>query len=164
MPSAFSSIWQQYRRPIVFAIAIGVVSTHAETPTSKQPKIWEQLSGEKAFAHVEQLVGFGPHPSASEAIEKCRAYIEKQLTLSGWTVTRQIFTNPTPRGQVRFVNLIARVDARSDKTAAPSFLLCSHYDTKSFDTFRFVGANDGGSVNNIPTTVRPMRFCRVSPA
>jgi len=27
-----------------------------------------------------------------------------------------------------------------------------------------VGANDGGSVNNIPTTVRPMRFCRVSPA
>jgi glutaminyl-peptide cyclotransferase len=145
MPSAFSSIWQQYRRPIVFAIAIGVVSTHAETPTSKQPKIWEQLSGEKAFAHVEQLVGFGPHPSASEAIEKCRAYIEKQLTLSGWTVTRQIFTNPTPRGQVRFVNLIARVDARGDKTAAPSFLLCSHYDTKSFDTFRFVGANDGGS-------------------
>jgi Zn-dependent M28 family amino/carboxypeptidase len=27
----------------------------------------------------------------------------------------------------------------------PIFLLCSHYDTKLFDTFRFVGANDGGS-------------------
>ena len=27
----------------------------------------------------------------------------------------------------------------------PTFLLCSHYDTKIFDTFRFVGANDGGS-------------------
>jgi glutaminyl-peptide cyclotransferase len=145
MPSAFSSFWQQYRRPIVFAIAIGVVSTRAETPAPKQSKIWEEFSGENAFVHVGQLVGIGPHPSASEAIEKCRAYIEKQLTLSGWTVTRQIFINPTPRGQVRFVNLIARVNDRGDKTAAPSFLLCSHYDTKSFDTFRFVGANDGGS-------------------
>ena len=25
------------------------------------------------------------------------------------------------------------------------FLVCSHYDTKSFDDIRFVGANDGGS-------------------
>ena len=25
------------------------------------------------------------------------------------------------------------------------FLLCSHYDTKLFDSIRFVGANDGGS-------------------
>ena len=25
------------------------------------------------------------------------------------------------------------------------FLLCTHYDTKLFDTIRFVGANDGGS-------------------
>ncbi|HJX25825.1 MAG TPA: hypothetical protein VJ252_06690, partial [Chthoniobacterales bacterium] len=69
MPSAFLSIWQQYRLLIVFAfgIAIGVVSTRAETPAPKQSKIWEEFSGEKAFAHIEQLVGFGPHPSASEA-------------------------------------------------------------------------------------------------
>jgi glutaminyl-peptide cyclotransferase len=146
-PSAFSSIWRHYRPPIVFAfvIAIAVVSIRAETPAAKQTKIWEEFSGEKAFAHVEQLVGFGPHPAASEAIEKCRTYLEKQLTLSGWTVTRQIFTDSTPRGQVRFVNLIARFDSSGSKTAVPSFLLCSHYDTKTFDTFRFVGANDGGS-------------------
>jgi len=31
------------------------------------------------------------------------------------------------------------------KPASPRFLLCSHYDTKIFDTIRFVGANDGGS-------------------
>jgi glutaminyl-peptide cyclotransferase len=28
-------------------------------------------------------------------------------------------------------------------------LLCSHYDTKIFDTFRFVGANDGGSSTGV---------------
>jgi Zn-dependent M28 family amino/carboxypeptidase len=41
------------------------------------------------------------------------------------------------------VNLIARFPGQGN--AAPSFLLCSHYDTKTFDTIRFVGANDGGS-------------------
>lgn len=40
-----------------------------------------------------------------------------------------------------FVNLIATFGDH----AAPSFLLCSHYDTKTFETVRFVGANDGGS-------------------
>jgi Zn-dependent M28 family amino/carboxypeptidase len=33
--------------------------------------------------------------------------------------------------------------------ASPSFLLCSHYDTKTFETAPFVGANDGGSSNGI---------------
>jgi glutaminyl-peptide cyclotransferase len=147
MPSAFSFIWQQYRRSIVlaFAITIGMVSAGAETPAAKPTKVWEEFSGEKAFAHVEHLVGFGPHPAASEAIEKCRAYIEKQLTLAGWTVSRQTFTGSTPHGAVQFVNLIARFDVRDGKAAAPSFLLCSNYDTKLFYTFRFVGANDGGS-------------------
>ena len=35
------------------------------------------------------------------------------------------------------------------KDSAPSFLVCSHYDTKTFDTARFVGANDGGSSTGV---------------
>src|SRR5258707_5636231 len=46
------------------------------------------------------------------------------------------------RGKVRFVTVIACFIAQG---GAPSFLLCSHYDTKTFDAIRFVGANDGGS-------------------
>jgi len=107
-------------------------------------RIWEEVSGEKALAHVQRLVDLGPHPAGSDAIEKARDYIEDQLRHSGWQVTRQAFTDDTPRGKIHFVNLIARFSGDAD-TAAPSFLLCSHYDTKSFDTIRFVGANDGGS-------------------
>src|SRR5215470_4665713 len=92
-------------------------------------KIWEDFSGEKAFAHVQRLVDFGPRPAGSEAIEKSRQYIEDQLRRSGWQVTRQAFTDETPRGKVRFVNLIAEFPGEG-KTA-PSFLLCSHYDTKT---------------------------------
>ena len=104
-------------------------------------KIWEQFSGERAFAHVQHLVDLGPRPPESDALEKSRGYISEQLKSFGWKVTRQEFSDDTPRGKKHFVNLIAQF---SDK-AEPSFLLCSHYDTKVFDTFRFVGANDGGS-------------------
>jgi hypothetical protein len=107
-------------------------------------KIWEEFSGEKALAHVQRLVDFGPHPAGSDAIEKSRNYIEEQLRHAGWQVTRQAFTDDTPRGKIRFVNLIARFPSQG-KAPPPLFLLCSHYDTKLFDTIRFVGANDGGS-------------------
>ncbi|PYJ10551.1 MAG: hypothetical protein DME93_11155 [Verrucomicrobia bacterium] len=108
------------------------------------PKIWEEFSGEKAFAHVQRLVDFGPRPAGSKAIEKSRDYIEDQLRRSGWQVTRQAFSDDSPQGKLQFVNLIAQLSGEK-KAASPSFLLCSHYDTKMFDAIRFVGANDGGS-------------------
>jgi hypothetical protein len=111
--------------------------------TGAEVKIWEELSGEKALAHVQRLVDFGPRPAGSEAIDKSRHYIEDQLRSSGWQVTRQTLTDDTPRGKVQFVNLTAQFPSKGRK--APLFLLCSHYDTKWFDTIKFVGANDGGS-------------------
>jgi hypothetical protein len=122
---------------LLFWIACANASPATET------KIWKEFSGEKAFAHVERLVDFGPRPAGSEAIEKSRRYIEDQLRLSGWQVTQQAFTDDTPRGKVSFVNLIARFPGKGK--SAPMFLLCSHYDTKTFDAIKFVGANDGGS-------------------
>jgi len=125
---------------LLFALA-SIICPDA-SPAAKI-KIWEELSGEKALAHVQRLVDFGPRPSGSEAIEKSRHYIEDQLRRSGWQVKRQAFTDDTPRGKVQFVNLIAQFPDQGN--AAPLFLLCSHYDTKTFDTIKFVGANDAGS-------------------
>jgi glutaminyl-peptide cyclotransferase len=137
---AFSFLLRLHR----FTLVLFVVSTlSTESPGAPQAKIWEEFSGEKALAHIQRLVDLGPRPPASGAIEKSRDYIENQLRLSGWQVTRQAFTDDTPRGKVQFLNLIARFPGQ--RSTAPSFLLCSHYDTKTFDTIRFVGANDGGS-------------------
>ena len=124
---------------LVFTLIICVASSRAA-----ETKIWEEFSGEKALLHVQHLVDLGPHSAGSDAIEKARQYIEAQLRHSGWQVTRQAFTDETPRGKVRFVNLIARFSGDGNAVAS-SFLLCSHYDTKLFDAIRFVGANDGGS-------------------
>ena len=142
MPRANLFSRQQCRKPIACAFGVLIGFT---TPCAAQKKIWEEFSGEKALAHVQQLVDLGPRPPGSEALEKSRGYIEKQLSIFGWKVTRQAFTDETPRGKMQFINLIATFGVRGEKSPPPSFLLCSHYDTKLFDTIRFVGANDGGS-------------------
>src|SRR6267142_385791 len=67
---------------------------HAKTESQQrdQRKIWEDFSGEKALAHVQAMVDFGPRPPGSEAIEKTRTYLVKQLESAGWKVERQSFS------------------------------------------------------------------------
>ena len=128
-----------WRAPLTYLCLVLITSCAKASPG----KIWTEFSGDKALAHVQHLVDFGPRPTGSDALAKSRGYIAEQLKLFGWTVTEQPFTDQTPRGQVRFVNLIARFGPI--EKPPDLFLLCSHYDTKIFDSFRFVGANDGGS-------------------
>src|SRR6266576_5243868 len=125
---------------ILFSVLIG----HTGSLRATAPRIWDEFSGEKAFAHVQRLVDFGPRPAGSNPLEKSREYIETELRRSGWQMVRQGFSDDTPRGKIQFVNLVAQFPDHG-KAASRSFLLCSHYDTKIFDAIRFVGANDGGS-------------------
>src|SRR5213080_1057073 len=141
---AFSFVRRFHPSTLASSVSVFLALTlGADSQSAAQAKVWEEFSGDKAMAHVQRLVDLGPRPPGSDAIEKSRDYIESQLRLSGWQVTRQAFTDDTPHGKVRFVNLIARFPGQG--RVAPAFLLCSHYDTKMFDTIRFVGANDGGS-------------------
>jgi Zn-dependent M28 family amino/carboxypeptidase len=106
------------------------------------PQIWTQFSGERAFADVKAQVDMGPRPSGSATIEKTRQYIIDEVGKAGWKIEKQEFNDETPRGTVKFVNLIARYGG---DTTTQQAIVCSHYDTKIFDAIRFVGASDGGS-------------------
>ena len=135
-------------RRILVALIVMAAAACDSGPAAREKsgvKLWEEFSGENALRHVQKLVDAGPRPPGSEALEQARLYITQELKGLGWTVTRQTFTNPTPRGDVTFVNLVATFSA----DAQPVFLLCSHYDTKVFDNVPFVGANDGGSSNGL---------------
>src|SRR5437773_10037989 len=88
---------------LLFAILL------AKTET---PKIWEELSGEKAFGHVQRLVDFGPRPAGSTAIEKSRDYIEDQLRRSGWQGTREVVRHDTPRGTLQFLNVVDQLSVQ----------------------------------------------------
>ena len=98
------------------------------------------FNGDRAFADLEKLVGFGPRPAGSEALAKSRDYIVEELRKAGLRPQLDEFTAQTPRGPRRMTNIRAvRAGARPDVIA-----LAGHYDTKLFD-FVFVGASDGGS-------------------
>jgi hypothetical protein len=130
---------------IALVLVAGCDRANTQSQQKDQRKIWEDFSGEKALAHVQTMVDLGPRPPGSEAIEKTRSYLIKELQSAGWKVERQNFADDTPRGKVQFVNLLATFGAKS----APSFLACSHYDTKTFENARFVGANDAGSSTGV---------------
>src|SRR5262245_3368382 len=137
--------WRWLSRGSLFPVSIGLVilSLIGCKPASSKGTPWREFSGERALHHVQALVGLGPRPPESDAIKQARVYIHRQLEASGWEVIDQPFTAQTPRGKVQFVNLIAR---RPDQPQSEKlYFVGSHYDTKTFDSFRFVGANDGGS-------------------
>ena len=108
-----------------------------------------QLSGVKALEKVASHVGIGPRTPGSEGLAKSRALLIDQLKANGWISQEQSFENRTPSGVFTFVNLRARFPAgrSDDETWAEPVkgLLGSHYDTKIYSNFEFVGANDAGS-------------------
>lgn len=126
-------------------------SSATAPPRSHEPpprEIWQAFNGKRAFADVRTQVELGPRPAGSTRLEECRQFLEKSLTAAGWLVERQPFDDQTPRGPIKFINLIARFPERAGQPAAsgkPRFIVASHYDTKLFDTIRFVGADDGAS-------------------
>src|SRR5215831_10040750 len=93
-----------HRNALQFAAIVLLVSfSQVNKSRAAETKIWEDFSGEKALAHVQRLVDLGPRPAGSDAMEKARNYIEDELRHSGWQVTRQEFTDDTPRGKIHFI-------------------------------------------------------------
>lgn len=99
------------------------------------------FDGGRAFADLKQLVSFGPRPAGSPALAQARRWMEGELRDTGAQVEEDSFTASTPIGPVPMVNIIAKLPGEQSKVV----MIAGHYDTKLFQNFRFVGANDGGS-------------------
>jgi hypothetical protein len=115
--------------------------TAQPAPTGKAIQAGDRFDAGRAYEHVRQMVAIGPRPAGSPALEQTRTYIKKQLAEIGVPVTEQPFDAMTPLGKIRMVNLIARIPGASPERV----IFASHYETKLFREFRFVGANDAGS-------------------
>lgn len=99
------------------------------------------FDGDRAFQHVKAQVAFGPRPAGSAAIEKTREYLLRELKSYGLKTSLDEFTATTPQGKVKFKNVIAELPGQTSDI----IVISSHYDTKPYKEFTFVGANDGGS-------------------
>ncbi|MGI8605268.1 MAG: M28 family peptidase [Verrucomicrobiales bacterium] len=105
------------------------------------------FSGQKAHEWAAKIVGFGPRPSGSAALEKTRGFFEDELKALGWETRRQAFEDATPRGRIKFVNVRARFPGGDTWSRGVPLVAASHYDTKHFSNVIFAGANDGASGN-----------------
>jgi len=101
----------------------------------------DSFDGTRAFEDLKRLVEFGPRPAGSPALAKARGWIEAQLKDAGADVEEDSFTPSTPSGDIPMTNIIAKFPGAQSKV----LMVAGHYDTKRFDNFRFVGANDGAS-------------------
>lgn len=111
------------------------------TPTATPAPARLTIDGDRAFAHVRKQVDFGPHPAGSAELAPVRDYIVNELKSDGLNVMQDEFTPKTPVGDRKMVNVTAELPGELSDV----IIISSHYDTKLFKDFRFVGANDGGS-------------------
>jgi len=121
------------RPPFAMVLLVAVASGVCAAATG--------FDGQRAFEHLRKLVLIGPRPSGSDGIRAARGYITGQLTQAGAAVREQAFEAATPAGPMPMVNLIATIPGDRPER----LVIGGHYDTKRFDDFEFVGANDGGS-------------------
>lgn len=99
------------------------------------------FDAERAFAHVRRMVEIGPRPAGSKELARTREFIVSELRSYGLQVSTDEFDQKTPVGTRRMANITAELAGESTDI----IIIASHYDTKLFKEFRFVGANDAGS-------------------
>ena len=122
-------------RPLILALVglLASAAVSAQAPTA--------FDSSKAWEHLRQQVAIGPRPSGSAGTLKNREYITKTLAAIGLKTVEQAWEAMTPLGPIKMVNLIATIPGRRPER----IILASHFDTKLFREFRFVGASDGAS-------------------
>jgi Zn-dependent M28 family amino/carboxypeptidase len=114
-------------------LAIAVTAAAAQAPAG--------FDSTRAWAHVRAQLAIGPRPSGTPANARTRQYILGQLEAMGIAATEQPFEGATPVGPITMVNLMGTIKGKSPER----IILASHFDTKLFREFRFVGASDGAS-------------------
>jgi glutaminyl-peptide cyclotransferase len=120
-------------------VSTGATPAASPSPTNASPRL--VIDGERAFEHVRKQVEIGPRPAGSAELARTREYIVGELKSYGLNVTVDEWQAKTPIGERKMANVTAELPGESSDV----IILSSHYDTKLFKEFRFVGANDGAS-------------------
>ena len=124
---------------LALTLVLAVLAGGAQPGAAQAPAV--RVDGAAALRHVERLVAIGPRVAGSPGGERARTYIVGELRKAGVEAEVRTFEAATPQGRLRMANVVARLPGRRPDVV----VLAGHYDTKLFKSFRFVGANDGGS-------------------
>ena len=131
---------------LFLSVAPLLASCSAET-ASESP-----FDGERAQEDLVSLLEIGPRVPGTAGSVAAQQFIRDGLTQAGIEVREFPFQALTPIGVVQMNTIVGVVKGTRPET----IVLSNHYDSKYFPTFRFVGANDGGS-----TTAWMLEMARV---
>jgi hypothetical protein len=137
-----ASIW-------IWLFVLGATASGCQNAPAKPsepppiPGAATEFSGDTAFQHLRALAAIGPRVAGTPEADQTRAYLRGELEKLGLSVEERRFQGPPgPEGASQeLVNLVAVIPGASPQL----FVLTAPYDTRPFDSFRFVGANDGAS-------------------
>lgn len=124
-------------------VLVGVALSLALPGGSRQAA----FDGQRAFAHAESQMAFGPRTPGSQAHEQTRAYIADTLAEYGWQAQQ-------PEGELLGQQVFNLLATRSGADGGPWIILGAHYDSRFFADHDpdpalqlqpVPGANDGAS-------------------
>jgi Zn-dependent M28 family amino/carboxypeptidase len=121
----------------------GCQSAPALSSDAPAPRAVADFSGDAAYAELQALAKIGPRVTGTPGAAQARALIRAELEKIGLVVEeKRVAGPPGPGGLVEeSVNLVTVIPGASPQR----FVLTAPYDTRRFDHFKFVGANDGAS-------------------
>jgi hypothetical protein len=123
----------------VSAVVLVACGADAQNRSATAPR--NGFDSNRAWTDLQRQVAFGPRPSGSAPLAACRQYIEAQLKAAGITFREQPFDAMTPAGVIHMINVVGTIPGRRPDRIA----LATHYDTKRFTQFAFLGASDAAS-------------------
>jgi glutaminyl-peptide cyclotransferase len=134
---------------LMLSILLGwlALACRAPAPVPPQPG-WVSRPGEfsrdLAWQHLEALVRIGPRVTDTEGAKRAREYIVDELSKLDIEVETQSSVLPlSPEGEqeIHIKNLVGVIPGDSESVV----ILGAPYDSRFFEDFRFVGANDAAS-------------------
>jgi glutaminyl-peptide cyclotransferase len=132
--------------PCALMALLGLACAKPAPPPAPPEPDPSLFSGERAWEHLEKLVEIGPRVSGTPGAEKARSYIRAELAALGLEADSISFDveNELADGEVEaasFETLRAVMPGESDDIV----VLAAPYDSRHFESFTHVGANNGAS-------------------
>jgi Zn-dependent M28 family amino/carboxypeptidase len=135
------SPWTSVSSAALALVVVAGCSASSQTPAPSRSPAATTFDSARAWSHLEDQVAIGPRVAGTPANAQTRQYIIQTLAGFGIKAVEQPFETDTPIGRVKMANVIATLPGDRPERIA----LASHFDTKLFKEFRFVGASDAGS-------------------
>jgi peptidase M28-like protein len=129
------------QKVLLAATAVLFVACGADAQNRSATAPRTGFDSNRAWTDLQRQVALGPRPAGSAPLATCRQYIESQLRAAGIAFREQPFDAMTPGGVIHMTNFVGTIPGRRPDRIA----LATHYDTKRFAEFTFVGASDAAS-------------------